>query len=118
MNRIVKFLVLVALIASTAAVISLQRGELVFFLGGYEIRSAASAVIALLVVYTLAIIALTRIWLFLFRSPAKPDAEKMAALPPAAPVPKKAASSPAAKPQFVEMPLPLDAAPPVDDETK
>lgn len=109
MNSAAKILILAALVAGFAAVISLQQGELVFVLNRTQMRASASAVISLAILYTIAVIALTRICVFLFGGRAKAETP-----PPVPAKPAKPLASP--EPRFVVMPLPLDAAPPLDDK--
>lgn len=111
MNSLAKFLIVMALIAGAAAVISLQQGELVFVLNGTQLRSTAPAAISLFILYTLAVIALTRICTFLFGSRPKSKAPESLSAPvqPARPIAPP-------EPRFVVMPLPLDAVPPQDQD--
>ncbi len=106
----------VALIAGLAAVISLQRGDLVLTVNDYEIRSTAAVVIGLLVLYSAALVILTRIWTFVFRRAPKRKEKNENPSPAAATV--KATDTPPYAPRFVDLPQPLDAAPPGGNERK
>ncbi len=118
MNWAARALIGLALFAGCAAIISLQQGELVLTLNGYQMRSSAPATIALFIFYTLVVVALTRLALYLFGIPARrrqrQQAEQSSANASSTEIPEDGSF----RPYFVNFPRPLDAAPPLDDHQK